>query len=119
VGARKAVAPAITDTQRAFVKASDDAETARLGKERAQLEVIRKAQEATARQQRRIAWLLGGLAVLLCGSILGTSDMVDLLAVSHGNRRQPAGFPKLHVGTEYRQCRKSMDLIVQRRDCRC
>jgi hypothetical protein len=41
--------------------------------------------------------------------------MVDLLAVSHGSWRQPAGFPKLHVGTEYRQCRKSMDLIVQRR----
>jgi formylglycine-generating enzyme required for sulfatase activity len=71
VGARKAVAPAITDTQRAFVKASDDAETARLGKERAQLEVIRRAQEATAQQQRHIAWLLGGLAVLVGGSIVG------------------------------------------------
>jgi formylglycine-generating enzyme required for sulfatase activity len=71
VAARKPAAPEITDAQRAFIKASEEAETTRLGKERAQLEVIRKAQEATARQQRRIAWLLGGLAVLLCGSILG------------------------------------------------
>jgi formylglycine-generating enzyme required for sulfatase activity len=68
---REASAPEITDAQRAFIKASDDAETARLGKERAQLEVIRRAQEATARQQRRIAWLLGGLAVLVGISILG------------------------------------------------
>jgi formylglycine-generating enzyme required for sulfatase activity len=63
--------PEITDTQRAFIKASEEAETTRLGKERAQLEVVRKAQEATARQQRRITWLLGGLAVLLSGIILG------------------------------------------------
>ena len=71
VAARKPGPPEITDAQRAFIKASEEVETTRLGKERAQLEVIRKAQEATARQQRRIAWLLGGLAVLLCGSILG------------------------------------------------
>jgi formylglycine-generating enzyme required for sulfatase activity len=71
VAAAKPGPPEITDTQRAFIKASEEAETTRLGKERAQLEVIRKAQEATARQQRRIAWLLGGLAVLLSGSILG------------------------------------------------
>jgi formylglycine-generating enzyme required for sulfatase activity len=71
VAARKAGAPEITDAQRAFFKASEEAETDRLGKERAQLEVIRKAQEATAQQQRRIAWLLGGLGVLVGASILG------------------------------------------------
>jgi len=71
IAARKAEAPEITDAQHAFVKASEQAETTRLGKERAQLEVIRRAQEATARQQRRIAWLLGGLAVLVGASILG------------------------------------------------
>src|SRR5262249_56815066 len=47
-------------------------EATRLGKERAQLEAIGRAQDATAQQQRRaarlqrrIAWLLGGLAVLV------------------------------------------------------
>jgi formylglycine-generating enzyme required for sulfatase activity len=68
---RKAGAPEITEVQRAFVKASEEAETTRLEEERAQLEVIRRAQEATAQQQRRIAWLLGGLAMLVGGSILG------------------------------------------------
>jgi hypothetical protein len=61
--AAKAWPPAgrqITEAQRAFISASEQAETTRLGKERAQLEVIRRAQETTARQQRRIAWLLGG-----------------------------------------------------------
>jgi formylglycine-generating enzyme required for sulfatase activity len=71
MAARKAAAPEITDAQRAFVKASDQAETTRLGEERAQLEAIRRAQETTARQQRHIAWLLGGLAVLVGTSILG------------------------------------------------
>ena len=64
VAARKPAAPEITDAQRAFIKASEEAETTRLGKERAQL-------EATTQQQRRIAWLLGGLAVLVGASILG------------------------------------------------
>jgi hypothetical protein len=58
MAARNTAAPEITDAQRAFVGASEEAEAARLGKERAQL-------EATARQQRRIAWLLGAVAVLL------------------------------------------------------
>jgi formylglycine-generating enzyme required for sulfatase activity len=71
MAARKAAAPEITDAQRAFVKASDQAETTRLGEERAQLEAIRRAQAATARQQRHIAWLLGGLAVLVGTGILG------------------------------------------------
>jgi formylglycine-generating enzyme required for sulfatase activity len=61
---RNAAAPAITDAQRAFVKASEEAESARLDKEREQL-------KETVRQQRRIAWLLGGVAVLMGGSILG------------------------------------------------
>jgi formylglycine-generating enzyme required for sulfatase activity len=52
--ARNAAAPEITDAQRALVKASEEAETTRLGKERA--------------QRRRIAWLL---ATLVGGSILG------------------------------------------------
>jgi formylglycine-generating enzyme required for sulfatase activity len=71
MAARKAAAPEITDAQRAFIRASEEAENTRLGKERAQLEVIRRGQETTARQQRRIAWLLGGLAALVAGSILG------------------------------------------------
>jgi formylglycine-generating enzyme required for sulfatase activity len=71
MAARNAAAPEITDAQRAFIKASEEMETARLGKERAQLEAIGRAQDATARQQRRIAWLLGGMAVLVGGSILG------------------------------------------------
>src|SRR6516225_595321 len=62
--ARNAAAPEITDAQRAFVKASEEAESARLDKEREQL-------KATVRQQRRIAWLLGGVAVLMGGGILG------------------------------------------------
>src|SRR5262249_59878523 len=48
------------------------AEATRLRKERAQLEAIGRAQDATAQQQRRaarlqrrIAWLLGGVAVLV------------------------------------------------------
>ena len=53
MAARKAAAPEITDAQRAFVRASEEAEAARLGKERAQL-------EATARQQRRIGVAVGG-----------------------------------------------------------
>src|SRR5215831_9451955 len=49
MAARNAAAPEITDVQRAFVTASEEAEATRLGKERAQLEVIRTAQEATGR----------------------------------------------------------------------
>jgi TIR domain len=69
LAARNAAAPEITDAQRAFVRASEESEAARLGKERAQLEAIGKAQDATARQQRRIAWLLGGVAVLVVAMI--------------------------------------------------
>src|SRR5262249_53097649 len=49
----------------AFLLASDEAETARLGKERAQLEEMRLAQAATARHQRRAGRLLWGVAVLM------------------------------------------------------
>src|SRR5215813_5642976 len=62
---RKAAAPEITEAQRAFLLASDEAETARLGKERAQLEEMRLAQAATARHQRRAGRLLWGVAVLM------------------------------------------------------
>jgi len=64
MAARKSAAPEITDAQRAFVKASEEAESARLDKEREQL-------KETVQQQRRIAWLLGGVAVLMGGGILG------------------------------------------------
>jgi formylglycine-generating enzyme required for sulfatase activity len=64
MAARNAAAPEITDTQRVFVKASEEAESARLDKEREQL-------KETVGQQRRVAWLLGGVAVLMGGSILG------------------------------------------------
>lgn len=54
MAARNAAAPEITDVQCALVKASEEAETTRLRKERA--------------QRRRIAWLL---AMLVSGSTLG------------------------------------------------
>jgi formylglycine-generating enzyme required for sulfatase activity len=54
MAARNAAAPEITDVQCAFVKASEEAETTWLGKER---QLIREA--------RRIAWLLGSLAMLI------------------------------------------------------
>ena len=63
MAARNAAAPEITDAQRAFIRASEEAEAKRLGKERAQLEVIRRAQDATARQQRRAARLLWSVAI--------------------------------------------------------
>ena len=65
---RKPAAPEITDPQRAFFNASQDAETARLGKERQQIEDIRRAQATTARSQRRVGWLLLGVALLVIAS---------------------------------------------------
>jgi formylglycine-generating enzyme required for sulfatase activity len=64
LAARKAAEPEISDAQRAFIRASEEAETTRIAKERAQF-------KATVRLQRRIVWLLGGVAVLLGGIILG------------------------------------------------
>jgi formylglycine-generating enzyme required for sulfatase activity len=84
MAARRAAAPEITEAQRAFISASEQAETTRLGKEREQLEVIRRAQETTARQQRRIAWLLGGLAVLLGFSILGLIAWIEQSSIKQG-----------------------------------
>jgi TIR domain len=69
MAARSAAAPEITDAQRAFVTASEEAEAARLGKEREQLEAIRIAQEGTARQQRRAARLLWGVAALMVAMV--------------------------------------------------
>src|SRR5262249_16541465 len=60
--ARNAAAPEITDAQRAFIRASEEAEAARFGKEREQL-------KATARLQRRISWLLSGVAGLILAMI--------------------------------------------------
>jgi formylglycine-generating enzyme required for sulfatase activity len=60
---RKAGAPEITDAQRNFVRASEEAEAAQL--------------EATARQRRRIAWLLLGVAVLLGAGTLGISAWIN------------------------------------------
>src|SRR5215472_2407760 len=69
IAARKAAAPEITDAQRVFVKASEEAEAARLGKERSQLEAIGRAQQATARQQKRAARLLWAIAVLVLAMV--------------------------------------------------
>ena len=62
---RNAGAPEITEAQRAFVTASAEAEATRLGKERAQLEAIGRAQEATAQQQRRAARLQRRIVVAI------------------------------------------------------
>src|SRR5262245_31092223 len=62
IAARKAEAPEITNAQRAFVAASEEGETTRFGKERAQL-------QASARQQKRIGWLLGAVAVLVLAMV--------------------------------------------------
>jgi TIR domain/Sulfatase-modifying factor enzyme 1 len=70
MAARNAAAPEITDAQRAFVKVSEEAESARLDKERGQL-------KATVRQQKRIAWLLAGVTVLLGGIILGLVGWIN------------------------------------------
>jgi len=67
---RKTGAPEITEVQRAFLFASDEAESARLDKERAQLEEMRLAQAATARHQRRAGRLLWGIAALVL-AVLG------------------------------------------------
>jgi WD40 repeat protein len=66
---RTDAAPAITEAQRTFIAASEHAESARLGKERAQLEAMAHAQAATARQQRRATRLLWGVATLVLAMI--------------------------------------------------
>jgi formylglycine-generating enzyme required for sulfatase activity len=126
---RKAGAPEITEVQRAFVKASQEAETTRLEEERAQLEVIRKAQEATAQQQRRIAWLLGGLAMLVGGSILGiiawfNQSRIEQVWNEHWNVKpyRRANFDKyvlpaardrgLKAGDSFRECAKDCPEMI-------
>lgn len=66
---RKAAAPEITDAQHALLNASEEAETARFSKERAQLADMRRALEAAARSQRRASWLFWGVCVLSAGTI--------------------------------------------------
>jgi WD domain, G-beta repeat len=57
---RQPAAPEITDLQRAFLNVSAEAETARLGNERQQIENMRRV-------QRRVTWLLLGVALLVVG----------------------------------------------------
>src|SRR6516165_7921789 len=57
--ARKAAAPEITDAQRTFVRTSDEAETSRLGRERAQL-----------RRSARLLWAVASLVLLWFGYVL-------------------------------------------------
>jgi WD40 repeat protein len=70
---RPAKAPEIADLQLQFLKASDDAETARAQEERKRIEEKQLAQEATARIQRRAAILLWsiGVTVVIGGVIVG------------------------------------------------
>jgi formylglycine-generating enzyme required for sulfatase activity len=70
MAARNAAAPEISDAQRALVKASDEAERVRLGKERAHL-------EATARQKKRVAWLLAGVTALVAAVITGLIGWIN------------------------------------------
>jgi hypothetical protein len=57
---RNAAVPEITESQRALIKASEEAEAAKL--------------RATARLKRRIAWLIGGMAVLIAGGLIAWSN---------------------------------------------
>ena len=59
MAARKAAAPEITDAQRTFVRTSDEAETSRLGRERAQL-----------RRSARLLWAVASLVLLWFGYVL-------------------------------------------------
>src|SRR6516162_1399340 len=77
---RKVGAPEITDTQRALISASEEAEAKRLGNEREQLErdkaqvaEIKVAQARTARLQRITRWAFAAVAavVLIAGGIVG------------------------------------------------
>src|SRR6516165_5544357 len=59
MAARKAAAPEITDAQRTYVRTSDEAETSRLGRERAQL-----------RRSARLLWAVASLVLLWFGYVL-------------------------------------------------
>jgi WD40 repeat protein len=70
---RKAEAPAITASQREFLDASEAGETARLARERVQLEEMGKAQAATARSQKRVGlllWCIGATVLAMLGYAL-------------------------------------------------
>ena len=85
IAERNEAAPDITEAQRAFIAASEKAESARLGKERQQLEQMARAieereaavareaeaQKARARARRVIAWGSGVAALLLILGVLG------------------------------------------------
>jgi TIR domain-containing protein len=60
IDAWKAPAPEITDTQRAFIEASEEAETTLLRTEQAQLEQARRAAEDVARLEKEVAALRAG-----------------------------------------------------------
>jgi TIR domain len=66
IAARGAHAPEITDAQHAFVRASEEAEAARLGKERAQLEQLAQSERLrnaeVARLEKEVAELRAGRA---------------------------------------------------------
>jgi WD40 repeat protein len=66
MAARNAAAPEITDAQRAFIRASEEAEAAQVGKERAQL-------KATARLQRITRWAFAavGAMIVIAGATVG------------------------------------------------
>ena len=65
-------APEITQSQQEYLTASEDAEIARLDRERRQVEEVRRALELTKRSQRRIATLLLclGCIVVIGGAIV-------------------------------------------------
>ena len=68
--ADKVAGPGITEEQRAFIAASEDAEALRLGNERAQLDAMARAQAATALQQKRagrLLWAIGALVMAMVG----------------------------------------------------
>jgi formylglycine-generating enzyme required for sulfatase activity len=65
VSKRRSEAPQITDLQRTFLDASEAAESSRLAGERARLEEMRRALEATRKHQRQAAFLLSGVGILM------------------------------------------------------
>jgi hypothetical protein len=74
-GSRKAAAPEITDVQRAFINASEEAEAKRFWNERAQLErertQIAQTKAAQARTRRVLRRSFAGLLLLLVGVLAG------------------------------------------------
>ena len=78
---RKEGAPKITEEQRAFITASQEAEGARLLNERARLTEIAVAQARTARLQQRARLILAAMALLVvCGIVIGIWQYRDNLA---------------------------------------